>query len=172
VGAAASVSAERNFDETRAQLDRLASPHCLASKGDEVINGLSHVNVWVLDQDSAKAFYTEKLGFGLKTDRRTHGGLRWITVHPPEQPELVLVLGEIGPPMIAEPQVSKLRELVAMGTFGIGVLRTDDCRTAYHELSAKGVEFLEEPRQRPYGVEAVLRDDSGNWFALTEAAAS
>jgi predicted enzyme related to lactoylglutathione lyase len=70
--------------------------------------------------------------------------------------------------MIAEHQVAALRELVAMGTFGVGVLRTDDCRATYGELVAKGVDFLQEPQSRPYGVEAVLRDDSGNWFALTE----
>jgi catechol 2,3-dioxygenase-like lactoylglutathione lyase family enzyme len=134
-----------------------------------VINAVSHVNVWVLDQDSAKAFYTEKLGFAVKTDRRVDG-FRWLTVHAPEQPDIVLVLGEIGPPMVPGPQASTLRELVAMGAFGVGVLRTDDCRTTYRELLAKGVDFVEEPQERPYGVEAVLRDDSGNWFALTEAA--
>ena len=135
-----------------------------------MIKGLSHVHVWVLDQESAKAIYTEKLGFEVKTDRRTEDGFRWITVHAVHQPDVVLVLGEIGPPMIAEHQAAKLRELVAMGTFGVGVLRTDDCRATYRELVGKGVEFLEEPQRRPYGVEAVLRDDSGNWFALTEAA--
>jgi hypothetical protein len=72
--------------------------------------------------------------------------------------------------MIAEHQAATLRELVAMGTFGVGVLRTDDCLATYQELIANGVQFLEEPQRRPYGVEAVLRDDSGNWFALTEAA--
>jgi catechol 2,3-dioxygenase-like lactoylglutathione lyase family enzyme len=135
-----------------------------------MIKGLSHAQVWVLDQESARAFYTEKLGFEVKTDSRTDDGFRWITVHAPDQPEVVLVLGEIGPPMIAEEQAPKLRELVAMGAFGVGVLRTDDCRATYEELSASGVEFLQEPQRRPYGVEAVLRDDSGNWFALTEAA--
>jgi catechol 2,3-dioxygenase-like lactoylglutathione lyase family enzyme len=134
-----------------------------------MIKGLSHAHVWVLDQDQAKAFYTEKLGFVVKTDRRTENGFRWITVHAPAQPEVVLVLGEIGPPMIPEPQAGKLRELVAAGTFGVGVLSTEDCRASYQRLAARGVEFLQEPQWRPYGVEAVLRDDSGNWFALTEA---
>jgi catechol 2,3-dioxygenase-like lactoylglutathione lyase family enzyme len=133
-----------------------------------MITGLSHAQVWVLDQESAKAFYTEKLGFEIKTDSRTDDGFRWITVHALDQSDVVLVLGEIGPPMIAEHQAAKLRELVAMGTFGVGVLRTDDCRATYQELVANGVEFLEKPQRRPYGVEAVLRDDSGNWFALTE----
>jgi catechol 2,3-dioxygenase-like lactoylglutathione lyase family enzyme len=137
-----------------------------------MIKGLSHTHVWVLDQESAKAFYTEKLGFEVKTDRRMDDGFRWITVHAPEQPDVLLVLGEIGPPMIAEQQAPKLRELVAMGTFAVGVLRTDDCRATYDMLLAEGVDFLQEPQRRPYGVEAVLRDDSGNWFALTEAEAA
>jgi catechol 2,3-dioxygenase-like lactoylglutathione lyase family enzyme len=135
-----------------------------------MIKGLSHTHVWVLDQESAKAFYTEKLGFKVKTDAKTDDGFRWITVHAPEQPEVLLVLGEAGPPMIATEQTPKLRELVAMGAFGVGVLRTDDCQATYNELVANGVEFIEEPRPRPYGTEAVLRDDSGNWFALTEPA--
>jgi catechol 2,3-dioxygenase-like lactoylglutathione lyase family enzyme len=134
-----------------------------------MIKGLSHAHVWVLDQESAKTFYTEKLGFRIKTDRSTGDGFRWITVHAPEQPDVVLVLGDIGPPMIAQHQAAALRELVAAGTFGVGVLLTDDCRATYQELVARGVEFLQEPQARPYGVEAVLRDDSGNWFALTEA---
>jgi catechol 2,3-dioxygenase-like lactoylglutathione lyase family enzyme len=134
-----------------------------------VISNVSLVTVYVNDIDDAKAFYTDKLGFEVKTDRRMDDGFRWITVHAPDQPEVLLVLGEIGPPMIAEHQAPKLRELVAMGAFGVGVLLTDDCRATYDELAAKGVDFLQEPQQRPYGVEAVLRDDSGNWFALTEA---
>jgi AraC-like DNA-binding protein len=102
--------------------------------------------------------------------RVTDDGFRWTTVHAADQPDVVLILGQIGPPMVAEEQAPKLRELVAMGAFGVGVLQTDDCVATYQELSANGVEFLQEPQGRPYGVEAVLRDDSGNWFALTEAA--
>jgi catechol 2,3-dioxygenase-like lactoylglutathione lyase family enzyme len=135
-----------------------------------MIKGLSHANVWVLDQDSAKAFYTEKLGFEVKNDLSTDDGFRWITVHAPDQPEVLFVLGEAGPPMISAEQAPKLRELIALGAFGVGVLRTDDCRATYEDLAGKGVEFIEEPQPRPYGVEAVLRDDSGNWFALTEPA--
>ena len=135
-----------------------------------MIKGLSHAHVWVLDQEAAKEFYTQKLGFQVKTDARTDDGFRWTTVHAADQPDVVLILGQIGPPMIAEEQAPRLRELVAMGAFGVGVLQTDDCVATYQELSANGVEFLQEPQGRPYGVEAVLRDDSGNWFALTEPA--
>jgi len=50
---------------------------------------------------------------------------------------------------------------------GLG-LRTDDCRKTFQELSAKGVTFLQEPGDRPYGIEAVMRDNSGNWLVLVE----
>lgn len=135
-----------------------------------MITGLSHAHVWVLDQDAAKAFYTERLGFEVKTDRSTDDGFRWITVHAPDQPDVVLVLGEAAPPMIAAEQAPRLRELIATGTFGVGVLRTDDCRATHAQLAARGVQFIQEPEPRPYGVEAVLRDDSGNWFGLVEEA--
>jgi catechol 2,3-dioxygenase-like lactoylglutathione lyase family enzyme len=137
-----------------------------------MITGISHVNVLCLDQDSAKAFYTEKLGLDVQVDARMDDGFRWVTVHAPEQPQVQLVLGHVGPPMVSEGNVAQLRELVAMGAFGIGVFNTDDCRAAYEELRAKGVDCIQEPAERPYGVEAVLRDDSGNWFSLTERRAA
>jgi catechol 2,3-dioxygenase-like lactoylglutathione lyase family enzyme len=136
-----------------------------------MISGLSHAHVWVLDQDAAKAFYTEKLGFAVKTDRTTDDGFRWITVYAPDQPDVLLVLGEAGPPMVPAERAPQLRELIASGTFGVGVLRTGDCRAAHAQLAERGVQFIHPPEPRPYGVEAVLRDDSGNWFALTELAA-
>jgi hypothetical protein len=67
-----------------------------------------------------------------------------------------------------ERSAGQIRELVAKGALGTGVLETPDCRKTYEELSARGVVFVQEPAERPYGIEAVLRDDSGNWFSLTE----
>ena len=61
-----------------------------------------------------------------------------------------------------------MRELVASGAMGVGVLATDDCHRTYKELSEKGVTFLSEPAERPYGIEATLRDDSGNLISLTQ----
>ena len=132
-----------------------------------MIKKLSHVTVYVLDQDSAKAFYIEKLGFELRQEMRV-GDFRWLTVGSPEQPELEFVLMPVGGPQ-HDPQTEKqLREMIAKGVFGPGVLTTDDCRKTYEELSSRGVTFLSEPAERPYGVEAVFRDDSGNSFSLTE----
>lgn len=139
-----------------------------------MITGLSHATVFVLDQDSAKAFYTEKLGFEVRTDftmqeefEGAGAGFRWLTVGAPEQPGVELVLSDCR--MGHDPSsADAIRALVAKGAFGVGVLRTKDCHAAYAEMSAKGVEFVQEPAERPYGIEAVFRDDSGNWFSLTQ----
>jgi catechol 2,3-dioxygenase-like lactoylglutathione lyase family enzyme len=139
-----------------------------------VITRLSHAGVLVLEQDSAKSFYTEKLGFTVRNDvpmgeefDSAGRGFRWLTVSPPGQPDLQFILA--APEMGHDDQTAgQLRELVAKGAFGGGVWQTDDCRKTHQELSARGVSFLQEPAERPYGIEAVFRDDSGNWFSLTE----
>jgi catechol 2,3-dioxygenase-like lactoylglutathione lyase family enzyme len=133
----------------------------------DMITKLSHVNVFVLDQDRAKAFYTEKLGFEVRTDTRLDG-FRWLTVGPKGQPDLNILLATPAPPMFSEEDAKALRALVAKGAMAGGVIETDDCRKTYDALKKKGVEFLQEPAERPYGIEALLRDDSGNWFSLTE----
>jgi len=135
-----------------------------------MITRLSHANVYVLDQDRAKQFYTEVLGFELRTDV-TMDGFRWLTVGPKGQPDLNILLAYPAPPMFSPDDAETVRALVAKGDFGGGVFATDDCRGTYEDLSSKGVTFLQEPAARPYGVEALFRDDSGNWFSLTEAKA-
>ncbi|MDQ0381869.1 VOC family protein [Amycolatopsis thermophila] len=132
-----------------------------------MIKGLSHSSVYVLDQDSAKAFYTEKLGFEVRQDLRI-GDFRWLTVGPAEQPDLDFILMKPGPPQHDAETEKQIRELVAKGALGGGVWRTRDCRQTHAELAARGVTFLQEPAERPYGIEAVFRDDSGNWFSLTQ----
>jgi catechol 2,3-dioxygenase-like lactoylglutathione lyase family enzyme len=139
-----------------------------------VITRLSHAGVLVLDQDSAKSFYTEKLGFTVRNDvpmgaefAGAGEGFRWLTVSPPGQPDLEFILAS--PEMGHDEETAKqLRELVAKGAFGGGVWETDDCHKAHDELSGRGVTFLAEPAERPYGIEAVFRDDSGNWFSLSQ----
>jgi len=140
---------------------------------DDVMK-FSHATVWVLDQESAKAFYTEKLGFEVGTDitvgdesEGAGAGFRWLTVHAPGQPDVELILADTSNGHDAE-TTEQIRALVAKGALGPGVMNTDDCRKTYEELSARGVEFQQEPADRPYGVEAVFRDDSGNWFSLTQ----
>jgi predicted enzyme related to lactoylglutathione lyase len=132
-----------------------------------MIKQIAYTNVFVLDMDEAKAFYTEKLGFEVRDDVRMDG-FRWLTVRPASQLDPSLVLMPIASPMMDEEDAKQLRALVAKGALGAGVLHTDDCHATFKELSARGVEFVQEPAERPYGVEAVLRDNSGNWFSLTQ----
>jgi catechol 2,3-dioxygenase-like lactoylglutathione lyase family enzyme len=133
-----------------------------------VIKGFSHVGLWVADQDRALKFYTEKLGYRVNTDADMGGGARWLTITHPEQPEIEVILGRPGPPMLAPEDAEVILKLLAKGSLGGGVVRCEDIRATYKELSAKGVEFIQEPTERPYGVEALFRDTEGNWFSLGE----
>jgi catechol 2,3-dioxygenase-like lactoylglutathione lyase family enzyme len=136
---------------------------------DKMITELGLTTVWVLDQDSAREFYTEKLGLELRDDMTLgDGGMRWLTVGAKNQPELRLTLMVPGPPSLNEESAEQLKALVAKGVLGAGAFHTDDCHAAYRELSERGVIFIQEPQERPYGIEAIFRDDSGNWFSLTE----
>jgi predicted enzyme related to lactoylglutathione lyase len=133
-----------------------------------MIQRQSHTSIPVLDQDSAKRFYTETLGFEVRHDEKLEG-FRWLTVGPKGQPDLEIILMPVSPsPMMDEATAAQIRDLVKKGSFGCGVLETDDCRKTYEELSAKGVEFMAEPAERPYGIEALFKDDSGNWFSLCQ----
>ena len=122
----------------------------------------------MLDQDRAKQFYTETLGFEVRSDT-VLDGFRWLTVGPKDQPDFEILLAYPAPPMFSEEDAETVRALVAKGSLGGGVFQTDDCQETFEELSAKGVTFLQEPADRPYGVEALFRDDSGNWFSLTQS---
>jgi len=134
-----------------------------------MISRLSHATVWVLDQDEALAFYTTKLGFEVRADVRMEG-FRWLTVGSPRQPDVEIILAYPGPPMLDPESAAQIRAMVAKGALGAGVFATDDCNGTFSELSGRGVRFLQEPTERSYGIEATFRDNSGNWFSLTEAA--
>jgi predicted enzyme related to lactoylglutathione lyase len=128
----------------------------------------SHSTVYVLDQDRAKKFYTEKLGFEVRDDA-TMGDFRWLTVAPKTQPDACIILYALKPsPMMDQEACDMIRALLKKGVLGGGVLETDDCRRTYEELKAKGVEFMREPKEMPYGIEAVFRDDSGNFYSMGE----
>lgn len=134
-----------------------------------MIKRVSHMSLNVLDQNSAYDFYVNKLGFEVNTDAEFGEGQRWLTVSPKGQPELEIALMPVsaGPHLSAD-KAEPLRKLIEQGTFGIGVLETDDIHRDYEELKAKGVEFSRPPEEQFYGVEAMFRDDSGNWFSLTQ----
>jgi uncharacterized glyoxalase superfamily protein PhnB len=132
---------------------------------------ISTAQLWVHDQETALAFYTRKLGFEVRTDvtMADMGNFRWLTVSPPGQDEVAIVLMAIpGPPVMDEQTADDVRSLMGKGFAGTVFLSTDDCRRSYEELKARGVEFAEEPEDRPYGVDAGFRDPSGNHFRLVQ----
>jgi uncharacterized glyoxalase superfamily protein PhnB len=132
---------------------------------------LSTTQLWVHDQDEALAFYTEKLGLEVRSDVTVPemGDFRWLTVGPAGQPDIAIVLMAIpGPPVMDEDTAEQVRTLMARGFAGTIFLTTDDVHAAYEELRARGVEFSEEPEERPYGIDSGIRDPSGNSIRLTQ----
>ena len=132
-----------------------------------MITNVSLVTVFCLDQDAARDFYVDVLGFQPRTDASAGEGFRWVTASHPSQPELEITFMTPGPPLDPEAADFVRRQLEKGQMGGLG-LRVDDCHKTYEELSARGVEFLQQPADRPYGVEAVMRDNSGNWLVLVE----
>lgn len=132
-----------------------------------MITKLNHVSIFVLNQESAFDFYVNKLGFTVHTDAPMGPNMRWLTVCPPEQPDLQISLMEIADGMMFTKETAEqMRSLVKKGTFGFGVFECNDIYATYEELKAKGVEFTKPPKEEFYGIEALLKDDSGNWFSL------
>jgi uncharacterized glyoxalase superfamily protein PhnB len=132
---------------------------------------IANAQLWVHDQDEALAFYTEKLGFEVQADVTLPemGDFRWLTVGPPNQDDVSIVLMAIpGAPVMDEETGNQVRDLMAKGFAGTVFLTTDDCQASYEELKARGVEFTETPEKRPYGIDSGFRDPSGNSFRLTQ----
>ena len=129
---------------------------------------MTHTTIYVLNQQSAYDFYVNILGFEVKTDVQMGPNMRWLTVCPRGQ-NLEIILMPVVEGMLFNKQSAKtMSELIKKGTFGFGVIKCKDVYAAYEELRSKGVEFKKEPRQTPFGIEAVLCDDSGNWFSLQQ----
>ncbi len=132
---------------------------------------ISTAQLWVHDQDEALAFYTEKLGMEVRQDVTLPelGDFRWLTVAPPGQEDIAIVLMAIpGQPVMDAETGAQVRELMGKGFAGTVFLTTDDCQASYDELRGRGVEFTEPPEERPYGIDAGFRDPSGNSFRLTQ----
>ncbi len=134
-----------------------------------MINRLSVATIWVTDQNEALRFYTEKLGFEIRADV-SNGDYRWLTVGLKDQPDLEFQLAavKVGGGL-SEEDVERLTKLVEGGQLGIGPWKTDDCQKTYEAMKAKGVEFLQPPTDRPYGIiEAMFKDNSGNIMVLAQ----
>jgi catechol 2,3-dioxygenase-like lactoylglutathione lyase family enzyme len=132
-----------------------------------MITGVGLVCVWVLDMDEARAFYVDKLGLDVAMDM-VQDGQRWLIVHSPAQPEVPIMLVDPSTVPMDGAIADQIRSLVATGFLGPGSLATDDCRATFAELSANGVEFIEEPEERFYGIDAAFRDPFGNQWRLTQ----
>ena len=136
-----------------------------------MLKQLANVQVWVHDQDEALAFYTDKLGMELREDVTVPemGNFRWLSVGVPGQDDVAIVLMAVpGPPVFEEETRAQIHALLAKGASGGLFFTTDDVRGTYEELKGRGVEFTQEPTEQPYGLDAGLRDPSGNQFRMVQ----
>ena len=135
-----------------------------------MVTKLSHTSIYVNDQDKAYDFYVNKLGFKVNTDAKMENGFRWLTVNPPEQPDLEVVLFPATSDVNGfDPDVrDAMKLLLDKGVMGAGVMETPDVMATYQELKAKGVQFKSEPKEQFYGVECIVTDGCGNWFSMTQ----
>jgi len=132
---------------------------------------IANAQLWVHDQDEALAFYTDKVGLEVRTDVTVPelGNFRWLTVAPPGQEDVAIVLMAIpGEPVIDSETADQVKTLMGKGFAGTIFLATDDCHASYEELKGRGVEFTEEPEDRPYGIDSAFRDPSGNYVRVTQ----
>ncbi len=133
-----------------------------------MVTKLSHTSLYVLDQEKAYDFYVNKLGFKVHTDVKMDNGFRWLTLTPPDQPDLQVVLMPVNNnPMMKDDVRNAFKTLLEQGQMGGGVMQTPDCRATYEEMKAKGIDVT-EPKEQFYGVECIVTDGCGNWFSMTE----
>ena len=132
---------------------------------------IANTQLWVHDQDEALAFYTDKVGLEVRADVTVPemGNFRWLAVAPAGQQEVAIVLMAIpGPPVMDAETADQIRNLMAKGFAGTIFLTTDDVQASYEELKGRGVDFVEQPEERPYGIDSAFRDPSGNNIRLTQ----
>ena len=132
---------------------------------------IANTQLWVRDQEEALEYYTQKVGMEVRADVTMPelGGFRWLTVGPAGQEDVSIVLMAIpGPPMFEPETIEQIKATMAKGVAGTVFLTTDDCRRSYEELKSRGVEFVETPEERPYGIDAGFRDPSGNHLRITQ----
>jgi catechol 2,3-dioxygenase-like lactoylglutathione lyase family enzyme len=132
-----------------------------------MITKMSHVLIWVKNQQEALEFYRDKLGFEVDTDAEMGPGFRWLTMRIKSQPGFEIILAEPkAGMMLDEESAAQLRALINKGVLGGGVFDTDDIYQTYEELKTRGVEFKGPPSVQPWGTATVMKDNSGNWFSI------
>ena len=134
-----------------------------------MISKLSHTSIFVLDQTSARDFYVNKLGFNVVMDIPVENKGSWLTVQPPDQKNIEITLIPVNTGLMFVGEIAEqLTQLIKKGAFGSGIFETVDIYATYRELSQKGVNFIREPKPGVSGIEAMFKDDSGNWFTLIQ----
>jgi len=134
-----------------------------------MITKMSHVLIWVKDQQEALEFYRDKLGFEVDTDAAMGPDFRWLTMRIKDQPGFEIILAEPKAGMLLdEESAAQLRSLIDKGVLGGGVFDADDIYKTYEDLKARGVEFKGPPSVQEWGTATVLKDNSGNWFSLSQ----
>jgi predicted enzyme related to lactoylglutathione lyase len=134
-----------------------------------MITKMSHAPIFVNNQEEALKFYRDKLGFEVRTDAMVGADFRWLTISPKEQKDFEIILMEPKAGMLMDEETSaQLRAIMDKGVLGAGAFETENCQKTYEELKRRGVEFLSPPSDRPYGIEAIFKDNTGNWFSLTQ----
>ena len=135
-----------------------------------MLKQLTHVQVWVNDQEEALTFYTEKLGMDLREDVTMPelGNFRWLSVGIPGQDVSITLMAIPGPPVFDEATRDQIRSLLAKGASGGLFFGTNDAQATYEELKSRGVELTQEPTEQPYGIDAGFRDPSGNHFRFMQ----
>jgi predicted enzyme related to lactoylglutathione lyase len=135
-----------------------------------MLEKLTQATIWVHDQDEALDFYTKKLGMEVRQDVTfaEMGNYRWLTVGPTRQPDVSFILTVPGPPVIDGDLSNQLSDFIAKGVIGSLHFSTDDCQATYLELKERGVDFIMEPTEMPYGIDAQFHDPSGNKLRFTE----
>ncbi|HVS80866.1 MAG TPA: VOC family protein [Pyrinomonadaceae bacterium] len=134
-----------------------------------MITKMSHATIWVKNQQEALEFYRDKLGFEVDTDAMVGDDYRWLTMRIKTQPgfEIILMEPKAGM-MLDEESAAQLRSLIDKGVLGAGVFETGNCQQTYEELKARGVEFKGPPTTQSWGTATVMKDNSGNWFSLSQ----
>jgi catechol 2,3-dioxygenase-like lactoylglutathione lyase family enzyme len=141
--------------------------------GTTMLKQVTHVGLGTLDQDEALEFWTDKVGFEVRNDVTIAemGGMRWLTVGPPNQPDLEIILMPPGGPGTPPGVVEKARDVLAHGVLPGLIFQVDDARATYDELKSRGVEMVQEPIEQFYGTDAAFRDPTGNHVRFTQPAA-
>jgi len=133
-----------------------------------MITKLNVTSIMVLDKAEALDFYVNKLGLEKGSDVK-QGSYRWLTVRVPGDPGTEISLEEPGPPVHDEATAAQLRELISKGAIGGLVFLSDDVRSLYKTLKARGVtDFTQEPTERFYGTDMGVRDPFGNAIRILQ----